>query len=66
MMLDFKQMTHEVLNGNLIITTLLPQLYKYSLNLLYVSLEWQFRRGNLSHHLLNISSLSYRLLHQIM
>lgn len=38
--LDFKQMTHEELNGSLIMTTLLPQLYKYSLNLLYVSLGW--------------------------
>jgi hypothetical protein len=41
-MLDFKQMTHDELNGSLIMKTLLPQLYKYSLNLLYVSLEWQF------------------------
>ena len=31
-MLDFKQMTHEELNGSLIMTTLLSQIYKYSLN----------------------------------
>jgi hypothetical protein len=40
-MLDFKQMTHEELNGSLIMTTRLTRLYKYSQNLLYVSLEWQ-------------------------
>ena len=63
--LDFKQMTHEELNGSLIMTTLLPHLYKYSLNLLYVSLKWQFPQDHLSHHMIITSSLSYRL-HQIM
>jgi hypothetical protein len=64
-MLDFKQMTHKELNSSLIMTTLLPKHYKYSLNLLYVSLEWHFYYDHLPHHLLIASSLSYRLLHQM-
>ena len=59
-------MTHVELNGSLIMITLLPELYKYSQNLLYVSLEWQFHHDHLIHHLLITSYLSYRLLHQIM
>jgi hypothetical protein len=62
-MLNFKQMTHEELDGSLIMI-LLPHLYKYSLNLLYVSLEWKCHPDNLS-HLLITSSVSYRLLNNV-